>query len=85
MLPACAHSFAEPQALPVVKTVHQIERICAPEIMAGLPPSPAMPANARIEAPDGVLQWISARFAREALLEARIVDARGFCAAKAMP
>lgn len=38
-----------------------------------------MPADAVIEAADDVLQWLAARFRREALLEERLRDAKADC------
>lgn len=53
--------------------------VCPAEITAPLPPSEPMPEGAVIEAARDVLRWIGRRFAREELLERRIVDAREFC------
>ncbi|WP_343528738.1 hypothetical protein [Sphingomonas sp.] len=53
--------------------------VCPAEITAPLPPAEAMPANAVIEASREVLRWIGRRFAREEMLERRIVDAKAQC------
>ncbi|PAL25495.1 hypothetical protein [Sphingopyxis sp. GW247-27LB] len=53
--------------------------ICPAELRQPIPAEPVMPADAAIEAADNVLQWLAARFRREALLEERLRDARTLC------
>lgn len=83
MLSACATSAERRTRTvapdPVIET--RVERItvCPAELDQDLPPRVTMPDGARIEAAEAVLRWISARFGREALLEARLTDAKAAC------
>lgn len=83
MLPACANSPAQPEPGaapdPVIERRVETKPVCPPELRQPLPPSPAMPADAVIEADPPTLAWIADRFARELLLEARLIDARTAC------
>jgi hypothetical protein len=63
---------------PVVQTVTVTRVECPPEIMAAIP-APIAPIDAAIRASRETLDWMAAHFAREALLGARIADARAVC------
>lgn len=82
MLPACAHSpdnRPEAKPDPVIERTTEIVTVCPPEIMAEVPPSePPLPGMV-LEAAQPVLTWLGRHFARESLLEKRILDARGQC------
>ena len=79
---ACGHSPTPRLAIaadPVIETRTVRQIVCPAEITAALPPVEAMPANSAIEASREVLRWIGRRFAREELLERRIIDAKSQC------
>ncbi len=82
-LSACATSaerrHRQPAPDPVIET--RVERItvCPAELDQDVPPRVALPDGARLEAAELVLHWIAQRFAREALLEARLADAKAAC------
>lgn len=56
-----------------------MQRVCPPELLLDLPVEPVMPDSAVIEADADTLAWLSLRFAREALMAARLIDARSSC------
>lgn len=57
----------------------EVKTICPAELLLAIPPEPAMPADAAIDADDATLGWIAAMSARAALLVARLTDARTAC------
>lgn len=81
MLAACAHSPATPPRSPdpIVETRVETWVVCPAEVSAALPAAIATPIDAAITASTEVLRWIASRFAREALLERRLTDARAEC------
>lgn len=82
MLSACAHSTDAPPATapdPVIETRVELRTVCPPELLLAVPPREPMPDAAAIDAAEATLAWLSRRFAREALLEARLTDAQKDC------
>ncbi len=83
MLAACAGSAARPEPVPapdpVIERRVEVKPVCPPELLMPLPPEPAMPDDAAVDADAPTLAWIAARFARELLLESRLIDARTAC------
>lgn len=83
MLAACAASPAHPDPGaapdPVIERQIVVKPLCPPELLLPMPDEPVMPADAAIEADAPTLRWLAARFAREALLAARLIDARTVC------
>ena len=83
MLSACARSADKPGPVlalaPVVETRVERVTVCPVEVVVPLPDRAAMPADATINAAPSVLQWIAARFAREELIEKRLIGARSQC------
>ncbi|WP_155006463.1 hypothetical protein [Sphingomonas hengshuiensis] len=56
-----------------------IRRECPAEVTAPLPPRIVAGADVQIAALPATLGYLAARFRREALLEARLIDAAGQC------
>lgn len=79
---ACATSVdrAPPRSPdPVIVTRVETVTVCPPELAQALPPAPEFPAGGVLDAAAPVLDWIAARFAREALLARRLTDAKEAC------
>lgn len=57
----------------------EVRPVCPPELLQPLPPQAAMPEGASIDADPPTLAWLAAAFARAALIETRLIDARTAC------
>lgn len=78
---ACAHSPIEPtsQPDPVIITKTEVRMICPGELLLEVPAPPSLPVGASISASAAVMDWLAARFRREALLAERLADASADC------
>lgn len=82
-LSACATSVErrphEAAPDPVIEVRVETRIVCPPELDQAVPDRPVQPAEATLDAGEATLRWIADRFSREALLEARLIDAKAAC------
>ena len=56
-----------------------VRTVCPAEVTAALPARVVAPDDMVLDLPDIGLAWLAQHFDREALLEARLLDAKGQC------
>lgn len=86
MLSACGGSGNErPKSVsdPVIQTRTETVRVCPAELTAARPARPQPEAGAEIKGNDAGMRWLSALLRYLGLVEDRLADAAGQCAAGA--